>query len=149
MSDLALKRLSDGCFDLDFDGLDLLLTNTLENAVIISIGSYAREVTGETANTEPDIGGWWGDAVEDNLIKLGGYLHKAFHKKLTNATCRDIEGFVNDALKWMVNDGIAKETSCSASISGSKMISMTVIITKPSGSPETFTYEFNWEATLA
>lgn len=149
MSDLALKRLSDGCFDLDFDGTDLLLTDTLENAVIISIGTYARAATGETANTEPDIGGWWGDAVEDNLIKLGGYLHKAFHGKLTAATCRDIEGFVNDALKWMVNDGIAKSTSCSASISGEEMITMTTAITKPSGSSETYTYEFNWEATLA
>lgn len=148
MSDLSLKQLSNGCFDLDFNGLDLGLTDTLENAVIISIGSYARKKRGTAANLEPDIGGWWGDSLDENSIKLGGYIHEAFHEKLSDSTCRDIEKFIKDALKWMISDGVAKETLCSAEISDEKTISISIEIVKPAGNSEAYIYQFNWEETL-
>jgi len=152
MSDLALCRRSDGNFDLDFDSEsgDLLLSEGLENAVAISIGTYARNRSlGTSANLEPVLGGWWADALDESGT-LGGYLYEAFPGKLTDSTCRDVETLVKDALKWMVSDGVAKSVSCSAEIDSedAETVSISVTIEKPQGNAETFKFEVNWKATI-
>ena len=107
MSDLALYRRSSGDFDLAFDEDkgDLLTSDSLENAVVISIGTYARERNlGKVANLKPNVGGWWGDALSEKG-NLGGYLYEAFPGKLTDVTARSVENLVNESLAWMVEDG--------------------------------------------
>lgn len=150
MSDLALYRREDGCYDLDFDGAvgDLLTTNTLENAVVISIGTYARErKLGNVANLKPVIGGWWGDAL-DEKGNLGGYLYEAFPGKLVDATARQVETLCSEALNWMVEDGVAKSVSCTAEIADSETMNLNVLIERPEGeNDEAFLFELNWSAT--
>ena len=43
MSDLALKRLEDGTYDLDFESYDFRVTDGLENSVILSLGTFSRD----------------------------------------------------------------------------------------------------------
>lgn len=149
MSDLALYRREDGCYDLDFDGAvgDLLTTNTLENAVVISIGTYARErKLGKVANLKPVIGGWWGDALSEKG-SLGGYLYEAFPGKLTEVTARSVENLVNESLAWMVEDGVAKSVGCKAKVADEETMNVTVTIERPDGGDNAYAYEIKWMAT--
>lgn len=149
MSDLALYRRNDGCYDLDFDASrgDLSTTEGLENAVVISLGTNARErKLGRNANLKPCVGGWWGDAL-DELGTLGGYLYEAFSGKLAPATSKQIETLVKEALQWMVDDGIASSIECVATAMGKTTI-LEIVLKKPDGD-KAFMYELNWRATDA
>ena len=149
MSDLALYRRNDGDFDLAFDEGrgDLLTTESLENTVAISIGTYARERNlGNVANLKPNVGGWWGDALDENGT-LGGYLYEAFPGKLTESTADDVETLAGEALQWLVDDGVAKSVSCDASISDGEILILNVMIERPEGENEAFLFEMNWSAT--
>lgn len=149
MSDLALYRRSDGDFDLAFDKVkgDLCTSESLENAVTVSIGTYARErKLGRNANLKPNIGGWWGDALDDNGT-LGGYLYEAYFGKLTPLTAKSVENLVKEALRWMIDDGVAKSIDCSSDIVDDEFISLSVTIARTDGERESpFVYELKWKA---
>ena len=149
MSDLALFRRSSGDFDLAFDEVkgDLLTSDSLENAVVISIGTYARErKIGKVANLKPNVGGWWGDALSEKG-NLGGYLYEAFPGKLTDVTARSVENFVNESLAWMVEDSVAKSVGCKAEIADEETMNITVTIERPDGGDNAYAYEIKWMAT--
>lgn len=147
MSDLALYRRSSGDFDLAFDEVkgDLLTSDSLENAVVISIGTYARErKLGKVANLKPNVGGWWGDALDEKGT-LGGYLYEAFPGKLIESTARQVEVLCSEALAWMVDDGVAKSVSCVVEIDGEQRMNVNILIEKSDGEKdESFLYELNW-----
>ena len=150
MSDLALMRREDGNFDLAFDenSGDLSTSDSLENAVIISIGTYARERNlGKSANLKPTVGGWWGDALDEKGV-LGGYLYEAFPGKLNDATAKSVEGLVVDALKWMIDDGVAKSVTATAVVADAETVKLEVSVERPGGGEEeAFTYEVKWKAS--
>ena len=149
MSDLALFRRSSGDFDLAFDEVkgDLLTSDSLENTVVISIGTYARERNlGKVANLKPNVGGWWGDAISENG-NLGGYLYEAFPGKLTEVTARSVENLVNESLAWMVEDGVAKSVGCKAEIADEETMNVTITIQRPDGGDDAYAYEIKWMAT--
>lgn len=149
MSDLALYRRSSGDFDLAFDEVkgDLLTSDSLENAVVISIGTYARERNlGKVANLKPNVGGWWGDALSEKG-NLGGYLYEAFPGKLTEVTARSVESLISEALSWMVEDGVAKSVGCKAEIDDEETMNIIVTIERPDGGDNAYAYEIKWMAT--
>lgn len=148
MSDLALYRRPDGNYDLDFDKAvgDLVKTESLENVVILSIGSYARNRRlGSSANLKPSFGGWWGDALDESGT-LGGYLYEAFPGKLDDATAKSVKKLVEESLAWMVDDGVVKSVSCSTSVDGGS-VAVAVAITTNSGDDEKFDYSLKWGET--
>ena len=149
MSDIALKEMADGSFDLDFDekSNDLTLTDDLFNAVALSIGTYARNrnLKAGVAVLDPQIGGWWADAL-DAETTLGGHLYEAFPGKLNQDTADKMKVLVVEALEWMKKDGVAKKISCDAEIAGDS-VTLTVTIEKPDGKSDDYRYELNWMAT--
>lgn len=149
MSDIALERQSDGSFDLCFNDStnDLEVSDGLYNAVIISIGTFARSrnLPVNKANLAPSFGGWWADAL-DGKGTLGGYLYEAFPGKLDEATAEKVKNLAVESLLWMKEDGIANKVECEAKIEGENIV-LYITITKPDGAAETFEYELNWEAT--
>ena len=150
MSDIALKAKQDGSFDLDFDekSKDLLLTDSLYNAVAISIGTYARkrDLKLNSAVLDPQIGGWWADAL-DPLGTLGGYLYEACPGQLTDATISKLKDIVAEALEWMIEDGVAKTVDCEVVAEENDIVAVTVAIEKPDGATDNYKYELNWMAT--
>jgi phage gp46-like protein len=148
MSDLALYCRHDGSYDLNFDETlgDLVKTESLENVIILSIGTYARARNlGNGANLKPTLGGWWGDALDDKGT-LGGYIYEAFPGKLNDATARSLKKLVEESLEWMVNDGVVKSISCSAFIEG-KTVVINVLIVNNDGDDEKFDYTLKWGDT--
>ncbi len=150
MGDLALYRRNDGNFDLDFDAEsgNLRLSESLENAVAISIGTFARERSaGSGASIGPKIGGFFGDALDESGT-LGGYLYEAFPGKREEASLRDLESSASQSLRWMLDDGVAKAVSCTAKFSGENGVELSVTVEKPDGTSEFYKFEANWRATL-
>ena len=148
MSDIALQRRSDGNFDLDFDekSKDLLVSDGLENAIAISIGTFSRsKKLNGAANVKPSNGGWWGDSLDKNGA-LGGHIHECVGM-LGERLCRDVESAAKDALNWMLADGVASDVSCSAEVVNEKFLDLSVVISKPSGNFEKFKYEKAWKST--
>lgn len=150
MSDIALVEKQDGSFDLDFDekSKDLLLTDSLYNAVAISIGSYARNrnLKPNSAVLDPQIGGWWADAL-DPLGTLGGYLYEAYPGKISQETLVKLKDLVVESLQWMIDDGVAKSTDCEVSVGEKDFVTISVAIKKPDGTTDDYKYELNWMAT--
>lgn len=146
MSDLAMTRSSNGFFDLEFSRGDFVLTNSLRNCVLLSLGCWARdeEIT-EVATIEPSIGGWWGNSLED--VEIGSQIWKLFKQKLDDPTALNAAAAAEKALKWMVDDGVAKSVAADAVING-KILEMTVSIQKPDASGEKFRWQINWEDSL-
>lgn len=149
MADLALKRQSDGSFDLDFQDSanDLELDDGLYNAIVISVGTYARErkLSVNKANVKPLLGGWWADSIDDKGT-LGGYLYEAFPGKLDDATAKKVAALAAESLQWLKDDGIAHKIECAAHVEG-KNIVLTTEIYKPDGENKAFEFELNWIAT--
>jgi len=147
MADIALKRQSEGYFDLDFESNDLKLCDGLENATAISLGCFARNrnLKADQANLKPDMGGWWADALDQNG-PLGGYLHEVWPGKLDATTLKRAASIAADSLAWLKEDGVAAEVYVIATeINGALVLNVKIV--KPNGTSENFEYEMNWNAT--
>ena len=150
MSDVALIARPDGSFDLDFDekSKDLRLTDSLYSFVAISIGTYARNrnLKPNSAVLEPQIGGWWADAL-DSLGTLGGYIYEAYPGPLSESTLSKVKDLVVEALQWMIDDGVAKSVDCNVTVGEKDVVTISVTIEKPDGANDDYKYELNWNAT--
>lgn len=146
MSDLALVKKPNGMYDLDFGNGDLKLSNSLKNAVLLSLSCWSKgQDIHDVADLDPKIGGWWGNALE--TVEIGSEIWKLFRQKLNDQTANDAKSAAEKALKWMIDDGVAKEISVSALVIG-VVLGLLVKIVKPDGTNEEFRWQVNWEESL-
>lgn len=104
VSDLALYRRGDGNFDLFFDGKDLQTGKSLENVVVISIGSDGR-VAGSSFKNVLQDDGWWAESTFEG-DRWGSLLHTLFKRKNDPNMLLLAKQYVNDSLQWLVEDGV-------------------------------------------
>lgn len=98
-------------FDISIAGGDLASCDSLETAVIVSLFTWARADINEV---EPNATrfGWWGDKVdEDSPDSTGSKLYLLKRCKITDKTISQAEEYIRDALKWMIDDGVASQIS--------------------------------------
>lgn len=148
MSDLALERSTNGKFDLVFKD-DLKTTDSLHAAVLLSLALWDREELPEgVATIEPVYGGWWGNALEE--IPVGSRLWKLFSEKVTQKALDDAKVLAEKALKWLIDDGVAKSVSVDVQRNelNENGIDIEVKIEKPSGDREEFRWQANWNASV-
>lgn len=147
MSDLSIYRTANGLYDLDFNRGDLMLTDGLENAIIVSLACWARDTDiSQAANIIPTLGGWWGNSLED--VEIGSQIWKLFSRKLTDLTAEKGAAAASSALKWMVDDGVAKTVDVESSIVDNVLL-FVIRIEKPNSSKHEFKWQINWEASNA
>jgi arylsulfatase A-like enzyme/phage gp46-like protein len=104
MSDARLELGDDGA-DLVIEGDDLARDEGLGTAVAVSILSDARAVQGTSATGEQsDTRGWWADNVRD---RFGSRLWTLEREKRTADTLQRARELGTDALRWLIDDGIA------------------------------------------
>ena len=144
MSDLALTRRADGQFDLSFENGDLQLGESLESAVVISIGSDAR-VAEKKFEKELRDDGWWGEPTIDG-DKWGSLLHTLFKRKNDSNTLLLTRQYVEDSLKWLVEDGVVKsiDVDVKKNESGENIL---ITLSNGSGSQDS-RFEFLWNEVL-
>ncbi len=86
-----------------------LYEDELAGAVVLSLFCDAR-------GTEQDGGigrGWWGDALTER-DEWGSRLWELERSKETTETLRRAEDAANDALRWLIEDGICDNISITA-----------------------------------
>lgn len=100
-------------FDTDLDSAsygygDLSLTagDPITSAVLMSLFCRARATEQEMKDQNSDeINGWWGDTGE---YELGSKLWLLTRSKLTNNTLTQAKQYIEQALQWMLDDGLCK-----------------------------------------
>ena len=82
------------------------VTDDLLRAVLISLFTWRR--AGKDDPTEGQRMGWWGDAyatVSDD--RIGSLLWLLARSKLSNDTANRAHEYAQQALQWMIDDGVA------------------------------------------
>lgn len=140
MADLSLYHREDGNFDLDFDGVDLRTGKSLENGVVLSIGSEGRSA-GNSFEKTLQSDGWWGEPTFEN-DRWGSLLHTILSKKNDANIILLAEQYVKDSLKWLVDDGVFGSVEATATKDDSALY-IDVAISKGDVS-ENYRYEIMW-----
>jgi len=145
MSDLALRQTRELNYDLDFNGSDLALSDSLQSAVALSLGCFVRSGATGTATLSNQIGGWWGNAL--NELPMGSEIWKLFSTKISDKSADAAAKMAEKALAWMITDGVAK----SIDVTGEAFrtgVNLRVRVQKPDRTDDTFVYQVNWEASV-
>jgi phage gp46-like protein len=147
MSDLALIWDGQGC-DLVLDGSDLRLEEGLTTAILISLFSDRRaRVDDVLPGTAADRRGWWADAwpqVAGDLI--GSRLWLLGREKELAETLRRAREYAEEALAWLVADGIAARVEVVPSVPRRGVLRLAIAVIRSAGGVENHQFDVLWEA---
>lgn len=130
-----LRRTDGVTFDQDAD---------LATAVVISLFTD-RRADDDDDTAEGDKRGWWGDSFADIPGDFAGSRLWLLRRRTVNAeVLRLAERYGEEALSWMLRDGVAQSVTCRASILGPGVVLLDVQIVRPQGD----TWSRAWEVNL-
>lgn len=102
-----------GIIPLPKGGYDLALkphiqtTSSLQTSIALSLLTDKRSVTGQLPEGF-DRGGWWGDTYPiASGDQFGSWLWTLRGLPKTDATLQLADSYARDALRWLIEDGIA------------------------------------------
>lgn len=137
----------------DDAGTDLLMDAGLHTSVIISL--FCDRLA-DPADTIPDgtddRRGWWGDTPLPNSTDpitpdlTGSRLWLLARALQVNETLRRAEKYAQEALQWMIDDGVAGSVTASAAFPAAppQTLELTITINQPGGSQS---FAFAWSAS--
>ena len=99
--------------DVRLDGADLEREDGLRTAVILSLFSDARALSGDIPEDE-DPRGVWTDALGTDGDRYGSRLWLLQRSKQTSDVPVLAVEYAREALEWMVEDGVADRVEVSA-----------------------------------
>ncbi|MDP1960871.1 MAG: phage GP46 family protein [Reyranella sp.] len=147
MSDLALFwDATLGAADLAIEDGQLVVDAGLRSAIVISLFSDRRA---DEADPLPSGGvdrrGWWGDMAPSVAgDQIGSRLWLLSREKRTPILLTRIREYCQEALAWLVADGLAAAVTVEAAFSGATAVAIGVSIARPDG-PARQRYDFVWE----
>ncbi len=150
MADIKLQQQDFG-FDVGLSGPDLLTDEGLETAVIVSLftdrlASDDDRLPNATGNKR----GWWADTfpqTEGDLI--GSKLWLLSREKQTPETVNRAIECAQEALQWLIDDGVASAVEVSGFIPRTGMLGLEISILRDDGPNVDFRYDNIWEAMNA
>ena len=105
----------------------------LARSVINSLFSWARASSSDTLPADSKEG-WWGDAfADDSGDQFGSKLWLLSRSKMTADGLRRAKAYAEDALAWMVTDGVASSVEVEATSGDSGRLDLAVTVVKPDG----------------
>lgn len=133
--------------DLALDAFELATDDGLDTAVLLSLFTDARARDDDVLPPgQTDRRGWWADAyatATDNFGSRLWLLHAA--KQLQDSLNRARE-YAEEALAWLVADGIAAKVEVETWIVRDEMMGMLVRIHRPDGSTSAKRFDILWSA---
>ncbi|EEC7126048.1 hypothetical protein T001_003099, partial [Salmonella enterica subsp. diarizonae] len=93
----------------------------------------------------PQPYGWWGDtwpAVQND--RIGSRLYLLKRRKLTNKTLQDAREYMQQALAWMTDDGVAARVDVTAERTGIDMLAAGITIYQRDGTIHNITFDDIW-----
>ena len=114
----------------------------LTRAVIVSLISWRKA---EPDDNPVQDNGWWGDSfptVQND--RIGSRLYLLSREKLTNKTPLKAREYISQALKWLVDDGVAVRVDVTAERTGISTLSASVVISQADGNRATYSFNDLW-----
>jgi len=157
MTDLALQWNAETVSaDLLLMGGGLATDDSLRTAILISLFTDAR-ASEDAALPEggDDLRGWWGDqfareagpdagSAEDRN-RIGSLLWLFSRSKTLPAVLSGARRAAEDALSWLVRDGVAARVSVEVERQDQRL-AIGIVLDRPTG-PARQRYDFVWEAS--
>ncbi|SPD73837.1 GP46 family protein [uncultured Desulfobacterium sp.] len=136
-----------GIIDISPDGAGLEVDDGLETAVIISLFSDRRANDDDELPSGDDRRGWWADTYADvDGDKIGSRLWLLGREKQLPGVVGKAKEYAEEALKWLVDDGIAEKVSVAAEIVQKGMLGLSAEIKRPGVAPVKYRFNYVWEA---
>ena len=139
MSDIRLAWDGMGA-DCDIKLADLEREDGIESAAILSLMLDARARDGDALpDSLPSAGGdrrgWWADSVapEAEGDRTGSRLWLLSREKTLPEVLNRARDYAEEALAWMVEDGVATSVSVTADMPRKGLLALSVVITLPDG----------------
>jgi len=145
MTDITTTWIaSTGNGDWSISGGALASGDDLASAVLISLFTDRQadddDIPPDGGN---DLRGWWGDAGED--VPIGSRLWLLDRSKLTPAVANTAKIYIEEALKWLIDDQVALSVSAATVIAGRSQLNAIVTITHRDGSVSALNYNWVWD----
>jgi phage gp46-like protein len=143
-----------GEFDISFEDNDLVTHGGLETMVIISMFSDKRAPDGaalpDPLNT--DRRGWWGDeTAEKENDEIGSLLWLLDRSKTTEQNLLAAKTYVEEALQWMIDEGIAAKINVMTErggVIGNDRLEIKVEIIRRDGEKVAMEFKEAWEVQV-
>lgn len=113
----------------------------LARAVVISLFSWRRAEDDDDLPGDSRFG-WWADTFNEQ--KTGSRLWLLLRSKLTEATLRRAKMYAEEALQWLIDDGVAGSVEVTAERGGMNRLDMSVTVTKPDKSELAMRFQDVW-----
>ncbi|MEW6612713.1 MAG: phage GP46 family protein [Pseudomonadota bacterium] len=134
--------------DYQLAGGALAADHDIKTAVLISLFSDRRA---EADDPLPDAAGsrrgWWGDALTGR--RLGSRLWLLSREKQLREVVNRAREYAEEALAWLVEEGVARRVRVSAEILQPGWIALTVLVERNGTAPARYRYEFAWAGAPA
>lgn len=146
MPDIATSWVPQtGYGDWQVAGPDLRGGSDLETAVLISLFTdRLADPDDVIPDGTDDRRGWWGDAGRDR--PLGSKLWLLERAKQTEATRLRAADYMQTALDWMIDAGVAAEVVVTAEWLRPGVLGAGIRIVQPDGSAVDFNFQWAWKA---
>lgn len=115
----------------------------LTRAVVISLFTWRRAAPDDNADVPM---GWWGDtwpAVQND--RYGSRLWLLQRSKLTNQTVNIARTYINEALQWMIDDGVVSRIELTIQRTGINELGNSLTLWRHGG-PVVISFDDLWSA---
>jgi phage gp46-like protein len=134
--------------DLSLAGPDLAGDDGLETAVVLSLLTDRRARADDRLPGAPDDKrGWWGDAFATvRGDEIGSRLWLLNRSKEQQAVLLEAKALAEEALSWLVEDGLARSVEVIPSVPRREVLGLEVRISRPDGTATTLRFARFWAA---
>ncbi|CAG8864073.1 phage GP46 family protein [Pseudomonas fluorescens] len=116
----------------------------LRRAVTISLFTWRRARPDDVVD-DSDRKGWWGDCVPSVAgDKIGSRLWLLSRRTLVADTFKDAQAYAEEALAWLIDDGIVTAVTVTAERRGNNRMNLRVTLTEQSGETLELDFENTW-----
>lgn len=149
MSDIKTAFIGfDQGSDYVMSSLGLVEDDGLETSVILSLFTDRRanadDVIPDASN---DRRGWWADQFADiNNDQFGSRLWLLSREKQLSAVMTRAKQYADEALQWLVDDGVAESVEVVASNPRMGILGLAVAITRPGQAVKQYRFETFWSS---
>ena len=128
--------------------LDLTAGDPLTRAVLMSLFTWGRAKPSDTLPADRRMG-WWGDSYPTAAgDRIGSRLWLLSREKLLPETINRAREYAQEALAWLVADGVAQRVEVTAERRGTDGLTLTCRIWRRDGQPTEIRFDDAWEAII-
>lgn len=131
--------------DLALRGGDLAADDSLQTAVIVSLFTDRRARPDDVLpQGGADPRGWWADMLAEEGEQIGSRLWLLSREKQTPETVARAREYAEEALAWLVREGVAELVEVEASILRAGVLGLAIWISRPGG-PDRQRFDYVWK----